>query len=149
MNGFSHEALSVAGSRPLIYTAMSKHYFYFRMHVSKYVLEQNMAPLNPFMLFDYFLVDSVDRNSVREANNSLVLRADQVWVFGPISNGVLSEIIIAKKAEKPIYYFRIEKSQKIIPITESEVEMEDEVRQFKSLLNSSLQQKEAVEISAR
>ena len=26
----------------------------------------------------------------------------KIWVFGPISNGVLAEIILARKAKKPI-----------------------------------------------
>lgn len=131
---FSHEALSLEGSKQLVYTAMSKHYFYFRMHISRYVLEQGKVPLNPFMLFDYFLLDSVDRNFVRDANNSIVLRADEIWVFGPISNGVLAEIILARKANKPISYFKIEKPHKITPIAQKEIEMEEEMEQFKSLI---------------
>lgn len=131
---FSHEALSLKGSKQLVYTAMSKHYFYYRMHISRYVLEQDKVPLNPFMLFDYFLLDSVDRDLVRDANNSVVLRADQIWVFGPVSNGVLAEILLAQKARKPISYFKIEKPHKIVPVSENSVEMENEVEQFKSLL---------------
>lgn len=112
---FSHEALSLSGSKQLVYTAISKHYFYFRMHISKYVLEHGKVPLNPFMLFDYFLLDSVERDSVSDANNSVVLRSDVIWVFGPISNGVLAEIMLAQKANKPISYFKIEKPHKIVP----------------------------------
>ncbi len=92
-------------------------------------------PLNPFMLFDYFLLDSVDRDLVRDANNSIVLRADEIWVFGPISNGVLAEILLAKKAGKSISYFKIEKPHNFVLIAEDEVEMEDEVAQFKSLVS--------------
>lgn len=134
---FSHDALSLEGSKPLVYTAMSKHYFYYRMYISKYVLEQGKVPLNPFMLFDYFLLDSVDRNFVRDANNSIVIRADEIWVFGPISNGVLAEIILARKVNRPISYFKIEKPHKITPISEGEIEMEEEVQQYKSLVYSS------------
>jgi hypothetical protein len=133
-SSFSHEALSLKGARPLIYTAMSKHYFYFRTHISKFVLEQGAVPLNPFMLFDYFLADSVDRNFVRQANNSIVLRSDEIWVFGPISNGVLAEIMLAQKARKPISYFKIEKPHAIIPTLRDDVEMESEVEQFRSSL---------------
>lgn len=133
---FSHQALSLEGSKPLVYTAMSKHYFYYRMYISKYVLEQGKVPLNPFMLFDYFLLDSVDRNFVRDANNSIVIRADEIWVFGPISNGVLAEIILARKVNRPISYFKIEKPHQIIPISEEEIEMEEEVQQYKSLVCS-------------
>lgn len=133
--GFSHEALFLEESKQLIYTAFSKHYFYFRMHISKYVLEQGRVPLNPFLLFDYFLLDSVDRDLVREANNSLVLRADAVWIFGPVSNGVLAEILLAQKSNKPIFYFKIDKPHKIVSISDCEVEMENEVEQFKSLIS--------------
>lgn len=133
---FSHEAMSLQGKRELVYTAMSKHYFYYRMHISRYVLEQGYVPLNPFMLFDYFLLDSIDRNFIRDANNSVVLRADQIWVFGPISNGVLAEIMLAKKAKKVIAYFTIAKPHTIISIHESAVEMESDVEPFKSLLHS-------------
>lgn len=131
---FSHEALSLDGGKPLVYTAMSKHYFYFRMYISCYVLENGMVPLNPFMLFDYFLLDKIDRDLVRNANNSVVLRSDQVWVFGPISNGVLAEILLAKKANKPVAYFKIDKPHKILPVNVDMVEMEDEVEQFRHLL---------------
>jgi hypothetical protein len=134
-SSFSHEALSLEGSKELVYTAMSKHYFYFRMHISRYVLEQGKVPLNPFMLFDYFLLDSIDRNLIRDANNSVVLRADHIWIFGPISNGVLAEILLAQKEKKPISYFKIEKPHKIVPIPEEEIEMESEVEQFKTLLS--------------
>lgn len=131
---FSHEALALDGGKSLVYTAMSKHYFYFRMHISSFVLENGMVPLNPFMLFDYFLLDTIDRDLVRNANNSIVLRSDQVWVFGPISNGVLAEILLAKKAGKPVAYFKIDKPHKILPIDVNMVEMEDEVAQFRHLL---------------
>lgn len=132
MQSFAHEALSLEGKRELVYTALSKHYFYYRMHISQFVLQNGKVPLNPFMLFEYFLLDTVDRNLVRDANNTLVLRADQIWVFGPVSNGVLAEILLARKADKPISFFKIEKPHKIVPILEDEIEMESEVQEFKS-----------------
>lgn len=105
-SSFKHEALDLKGSKGLVYTAFSKHYFYYRMHISKYVLEKSKVPLNPFLLFDYFLLDSVDRETVRDANNSLVIRADELWVFGPVSNGVLAEILLGKKLNKTIKSFK-------------------------------------------
>lgn len=125
---FSHEALNLTNDKNLVYTAMSKHLFYYRMHISKYVIEQHGVPLNPFMIFDCFLLDSVNRDLVREGNNNLVKRADEIWVFGPVSNGVLAEIKIGASLKKLIRYFKIEKSNKITPISVQEVEMEDEVR---------------------
>ncbi|MDP1836550.1 MAG: hypothetical protein Q8K75_11575 [Chlamydiales bacterium] len=134
MSSFSHEALALEGSKQLVYTAMSKHLFYFRAHISRYVLEQGKVPLNPFMLFDYFLMDTVERDLIRDANNSVVLRSDEIWVFGPVSNGVLAEIIMAKKMNKPVLYFKIENSSQVRPVAYDEVEMEQEVDQFRSLL---------------
>ncbi len=40
--------LSLDTPRALIYTALSKHLFYYRMFISKFVLEQGAVPLNPF-----------------------------------------------------------------------------------------------------
>lgn len=133
-SSFKHKALDLKGSKGLVYTAFSKHYFYYRMHISKYVLEKSKVPLNPFLLFDYFLLDSVDRETVRDANNSLVIRADELWVFGPVSNGVLAEILLGKKLNKTIKSFKIASSSQIIPILLKDIEMEEDVKEFKSLI---------------
>lgn len=110
----------------LIYTAFSKQLFYFRMHISKYVLEHNGVPLNPFMIHEYFLLDTIDRDKIRKSNNMLVKKADELWVFGKISDGVMAEILLAKKLGKPIKYFQILNSKKIQPISEEESELEKE-----------------------
>lgn len=107
---FTHRALTLGGDRPLIYTAMSKHLFYFRMFISKFVLEQGGVPLNPFMTFDYFMLDTVDRDMVRQGNNALVKRADELWMFGPISDGALVEIVQARNQGKTVRYFSIIKA---------------------------------------
>lgn len=134
MANFDHKALSLGVNKKLVYTAMSKHLFYYRMFISKYVLENGAVPLNPFMIFDYFLLDRVDRDLIREGNNNLVKRCDEIWVFGPVSNGVLAEIKIAKSLSKTIKYFGIEKPHKIVSVLVSNVEMEDDVKDFRDEL---------------
>ena len=134
---FTHCALKIKGNMNLVYTAMSKHLFYYRMHISKFVIEEVRVPLNPFMIFDYFLLDSVERDFVRKANNSIVLKADEIWVFGDISNGVLSEILIAQEVKKTIKYFKIEKPHNIVPINIMDIKMENEVKDCKHLIFSS------------
>lgn len=131
---FTHPSLKVQKDKPLIYTAMSKHLFYFRMFVSVFVLEQGGVPLNPFMVFDYFLLDAVDHDLVREGNNNLVKRSDEVWVFGAISNGVLAEILLANKRGMPVRYFVIQKPHKIVETTKEKAELEDEVANMRHLL---------------
>lgn len=111
----------------LVYPAHSKHYFYFREHISKFILEKNCVPLNPFMIFQYFMLDTVERDVVRNANNNLVKKSDETWVFGPISDGVLAEIRLAKKTNKPVKYFDIIKSKEIVEIDEKDVTFEENV----------------------
>lgn len=84
------------------------------------------------MIYDYFLLDSVDRDLIREGNNNIVRKCDEIWVFGPISNGVLAEIKIAQKSNKTLRYFKIEKPHDIIEISAKEVDMEDEVKEYKN-----------------
>ncbi len=133
MSDFDHQALNLAGDKPLIYTAASKHLFYYRMFISKFVLERGGVPLNPFMIFDYFLLDAVERDAVRSGNNSLVKRCDEIWVFGPVSDGVLAEIKLAKNMDKPLRYFQIEKNN-ISEISRDQVILEDDVAGYRDEL---------------
>lgn len=133
-NDFTHPALDVQNDKPLVYTAMSKHLFYYRMFISVFVLKNDGVPLNPFMVFDYFLLDAVDRDLVREGNNNLVKRCDEIWVFGAVSNGVLAEIQIANEQGKTVRYFAIQKPHAIVETTKDTVEMEDEVAELRHLL---------------
>ncbi|MBI4154309.1 hypothetical protein HY501_03155 [Candidatus Woesearchaeota archaeon] len=114
----------------MVYLALSKHLFYFRMHISKFVLERDFVPLNPFMIHDYFMLDTVDRDTVRNSNNTLVKRCDELWVFGPVSDGVLAEIRIAKQLGKPVRYFQVVGSQHIEEISKGSVKFEDGLERF-------------------
>jgi hypothetical protein len=131
---FSHPAESLAPNRKLVFTAISKHLFYYRMFISKFVLEQGGVPLNPFMLFDYFMVDTVDRDVVRQANNTGVARSDELWVFGPVSDGVLAEIRMTKAAGKPVRYFSVDHNTGITECLPAAVELETEVAAFRDQL---------------
>ena len=131
---FNHPALEVQKDKPLVYTAMSKHLFYFRMFISVFVLENGGVPLNPFMVFDYFMLDAVDRDLVREGNNNLVKRCDEIWVFGTVSNGVLAEIQIAKEQGKKVRYFAIEKPHQIIETDKNSVELEEDIKDLRYLI---------------
>lgn len=118
----------------LVYSACSKHYFYFRQYISKFVLDKGCVPLNPFMIFEYFMLDTVERDVVRNANNNLVRKSDEVWVFGPVSDGVLAEIVLAKKKGKPVKYFKIYGSREIIEVSKDKVEFEKDLVKYRSEL---------------
>lgn len=120
-------------SRKLVYTASSKHFAYFKDHVSKFVIEQGYAPVSPWGV-PYFMLDTVERNSLRETNNTYVEKADEVWAFGPISDGVLAEVLLAKKSKKPVKFFKIIKSRDIKEISKDEVEFEDGLEKHRNEL---------------
>ena len=105
--------------KKLIYIAMSNRNFYWRMQVSKVVLDEGYVPINPFMLFDYYLLHTVPKQLVREAINNLLSRCDEVWVFGTMSLGVKVQVGIAKRLKKPVRFYDIgELPERIFRISE-------------------------------
>src|SRR5437660_11592190 len=66
----------------LVYVAMSNKSFYWRAHIQKFVLDSGLVPVSPFMLFDYYLMHTGDRDEVRGATNNLPSRRDAVGVVG-------------------------------------------------------------------
>lgn len=129
---FEHRALNLTEETKIIFIAMSKHLFYFRRHAVKFVLEEGHTPISQFGIFDYFLIDSVNRDLVRRANNNLIRISDELWIFGPVSDGILAEIKLAKETEKPIKYFKVLEDRKIEEIQKEEVEFEEDVKQYKN-----------------
>lgn len=90
-----------------IYTAHSKHHYYAKQRVSAYVLEEGALPLNPFMNWDYFLDELVNRETIHRANEELIKMSDEVWQFGEISNGCYRELTMAMEQKMPIRFFTI------------------------------------------
>src|SRR3989338_8864313 len=101
--------------------------------ISTFTLKQNYTPLNPFQVFGYYLNDTVNRNSIRRANNTLINIADELWIFGEISDGVLAEIKQAKEQGKPIKYFKIIESKTFQQISKEEVVMEEDIKIHRNL----------------
>ena len=99
--------MDICESRKIVFTSHSKHYFYFRMLICKYVLENDCIPLNPFNVWGYFVYELVDRALVRRGNYNIIRRVDELWVFGPITDGVLVEIGYAMEENKPIKFFSV------------------------------------------
>lgn len=102
-----HPRLRLKKTYPLVYPAYSKRNFFWHMQISKFCLEKRVIPLNPFMLFKYFLGDIVPRDTVYEANARIVEISDEIWSIGEIADGVLDEIRLAKERGVPVSYFKI------------------------------------------
>jgi hypothetical protein len=132
-----HPRLRFKKTYPVIYPAYSKRNFYLQMHISKFCLEKKKIPLNPFMLFRYFLGDSVPRKTVYLANNNIVWMSDEVWVFGEVSDGVLAEVKMKKDQGQPVKYFKIAQTNPVVfrRILPKSVEFEEEeLKQYRYLL---------------
>jgi hypothetical protein len=109
----------------IVYVAMSNKSFYWRAHIQKFVLDSGMVPISPFMLFDYYLMNTVSKEVVREAMNNLLARSDEVWVFGRLSLGVKVQVGIAKRMSKAVRYFDIsDLPVAVMPISEETAQEE-------------------------
>lgn len=128
--GFWHGALGLQHHWNIAYTALSKHSFCYRVFITKFVLEREFVPLNPAMNFDFAFHGLAAKNQVITANNNMVRSADEVWVFGPISDGVWAEVLIGERLGKPIRFHRINKDFSIDEIPVEECEFEADVAAY-------------------
>jgi len=92
----------------VVFAAMSKQNFYLREYIIKFILEKGYTPMCAFMMYSYYLLGTVDREKLFAATNELIVRSDELWVFGEITEGVAMEVELAKKLKKKIRYFIIE-----------------------------------------
>ena len=63
------------------------------MLICKHAFELRVIPINLFNVFGYNLYDTVESDSVRNGNNNLMRRCDELWVYGEVSDGVLADSI--------------------------------------------------------
>lgn len=95
----------------------------FAQKCSKFALEQSYNPYTPHLYFTQFLNDDneAERNLGMQAGLKMIERCDVLLVFfkeGPdnyISNGMSIEIEAAKKAGKPILYYK-EQGDAFVPV---------------------------------
>lgn len=102
-----HVKVSSTQPRKVVFAAQSKQTFYCKNAVCEYIFKHDCIPVNPFRIFGYFLDERVDRKLVRNGNNEMISRCDELWVFGQISDGVLFEIALCRRLGKPVRYFSI------------------------------------------
>lgn len=131
MSEFNHVAKNLQEEKKVVFTAQSCKNFHQRMLICKHAFEQGAIPINPFNVFGYYLYELVERDLVRNGNNNLLKRCDELWVYGQISDGVLAEIQMFKRLSKPIRFFDISKLPKEVKeISKDELIFEDDVKKF-------------------
>jgi hypothetical protein len=124
---FSHRALALREERRLIYTAMSKHFFCYRTLVSKFVFEQHGVPVNPALNFDFGFHGLIKKDDVLTGNNNLLRVSDEIWIFGPVSDGVYAEMILADEFGLRARYFEIDSTWAIREISSNNLIFEPDV----------------------
>ena len=124
-NNFKHGTLELTSINKIVFTSFSKRNFYLRSSISEYVLQSSCTPISPFMNFDYNLAGTVNKDLIRIANNTMIAKCNELWVFGEISDGVLVEIYLAKKQNKVVKYFTRANDNKFKEIPETDVVLED------------------------
>jgi len=131
MSEFNHVAKNLQEDKKVVFTAQSCKNFHQRMLICKHAFEQGVIPINPFNVFGYYLYELVERDLVRNGNNNLMKRCDELWVYGQVSDGVLAEIQMFKRLGKPIRFFDISKLPKEVKeISKDELIFEDDVKKF-------------------
>lgn len=122
--------------KTIVYTAQSKYYYFAKQMITKYVLEHDAIPLNPFNNWSYFMNDMVERDLVIRANANLIFISDEIWSFGPIADGVLAEIRVGMASGKRIRFFSVGKSYcEIQEIGKEELVFETELLEKESREN--------------
>lgn len=131
MKSFQHIAESLQEERKVVFTAQSCKNFHQRMLICKHAFEQGVVPINPFNVFGYYLYELVERDLVRNGNNNLIKRCDELWIYGEVSDGVLAEIKMFKSLGKPLRFFDISGLPKEVrEISQEELVFEDAIKKF-------------------
>ena len=93
--------------RKLVYVTHSRSWFYARETVMKYAISQGVVPVNPFMNYGYYLNSEADKEPVVECCHELLRSASELWIFGPVSEAILTDLAVAVTEGKTIRFFSI------------------------------------------
>jgi hypothetical protein len=81
MSEFNHVAKNLQEEKKVVFTAQSCKNFHQRMLICKHAFEKGAIPINPFNVFGYYLYELVERDLVRNGNNNLMKRCDELWLY--------------------------------------------------------------------
>lgn len=113
--------------KKVIFIAMNSKHFKLREWITKFVFDQGEVPINCLMVYGYYLYDMVPRDKIIDAYKTVVMKCDELWVFGDVSDGIRDAMIIAKKANLPVKYFSMIKYPDIFEIPEDQLVWEEGV----------------------
>ncbi|MDY2629127.1 MAG: hypothetical protein SOW08_12585 [Lachnospiraceae bacterium] len=107
--------------RKMVYVTHSKSWFYAREVVMQFAVKRGVAPVNPFMTYGFYMNGKVERDEVIECCHQLIRTSDELWVFGPVSEAILTDIAVAVMEGKEVHFFSISENASEI----RELQLED------------------------
>ena len=119
VDDFKHSTLDAGSDFGTVYTAMSKQYFCYRTQITRFAVNSGYAPFNPFTAFDFALHGLCLKEDIIRANTTMLKKCDEVWHFGPVSDGSLAEVILAARFGKKTRFFEIDTAWQLSEIDRS------------------------------
>ncbi len=93
--------------RKMVYVTHSKSWFYAKEVVVQFAVKQGVAAVNPFMNYGFYMNGTVEKDEVTECCHQLIRSSDELWVFGPVSEAILTDIAVAVMEGKEVHFFSI------------------------------------------
>lgn len=115
------------GNKKVVFIAMSSKMFRLREWITKFVFDQGAIPVNCLMIYGYYLYDMVPRVRIIEAYKAVVVRCDEIWTFGDVSDGVRDAMAIARKNKMHIRHFDTARYPEIVEVSENQLVYEEGV----------------------
>lgn len=106
----------------VVYTAIPKSLHFAHQFILQDVIERGCAPITPYGI-TFWLLDTVDRDKIREVNTTYVRTADEVWAYGTpddiggehsigdglnTTDGVIAETELALESNTPVRVFELD-----------------------------------------
>ncbi|MBU0953059.1 MAG: hypothetical protein KKA90_01405 [Nanoarchaeota archaeon] len=93
-------------SKKTVYALFSRLNRKHKIHISKFVLDQGAIPSFPTIVEDFYNTKPLTTvETIAERKDAIVRRADEVWVFGEISDDILDDVLLARRLGKKLRYF--------------------------------------------
>ncbi len=77
----------------------------------RFVVSKKRVPIAPHLLLPQFVSEATERGLAMKMDYLLLLRCDEVWAFGEVTEGMAAEIEMAEDEDKRVRYFTREMTE--------------------------------------
>lgn len=123
---------SLYSNKKIVYAMINRMKEYNENEILYFCFNSDAAPVLSYNTMEY--INMIEEDIVLRANNNLMRIADEIWVFGKVSEEMLSDLDYAMHVKKRIRFFSISGSIQEIDISDIEFdnidENEDELKKW-------------------